>query len=114
MKVKLFICFALFSILISFMLSSCFIFDEMKMDKARERLKKEGTKADATVLSVEDLNETVNNNPRIKITLEEMPEGQPTFRAEVKMVVSRVNIPRSGDLVTVYFNPNDKTDIAVE
>lgn len=95
-------------------LSSCFIADEMKMDKARERLKKEGVKATARVLNVEDLRETINDNPRVKMTLEVMPEGKEKFEAEVKMVVSRVNIPRRGDLVTVYYNPNDKTDLAVE
>jgi hypothetical protein len=110
MKVKQILCF----MMLATMLSSCFIFDEMKMDKARERLRKEGVKANARVLNVEDLRETVNDNPRVKMTLEVMPEGQDKFIAEVKMVVSRVAIPRRGDFVTVYFNPNDKTDIAVE
>lgn len=100
--------------LLATVLSSCFIFDEMKMDKARERLRTEGVKATAEVTNIEDLRETVNDNPRVKMSLKVMPEGQEPFNAEVKMVVSRVSIPRRGDLVTVYFNPNDKTDIAVE
>ena len=101
-------------LIISTLFSSCFIFDEMDMDKKRERLKKEGITCTAEVLSVEDLRETINNNPRVKMTLLVKPEGKEEFEAEVKMVVSRVNIPRRGDIVTVHYNPKDKTDIAVD
>lgn len=110
MKIKNILAF----ILLTCVFSSCFIFDEMKMDKDRERLKKEGVKANARILNVEDLRETINDNPRVKLTLEVMPSDGGKFEAEVKMVVSRVAIPRRGDMVTVYYNPNDKTDIAVE
>ena len=41
-------------------------------------------------------------------TLAEREAGQ------VEMVVSRVNVPRKGDNVTVYYNPKDKSDIIVE
>lgn len=101
-------------LLLTCVFSSCFIFDEMKMDKARERLKTEGVKANGKILDVEDLRETINDNPRVKLTIEVMPKDGENFEAEVKMVVSRVAIPRRGDMVTVYYNPNDKTDIAVE
>ncbi|HMQ79710.1 MAG TPA: hypothetical protein PKE39_02925 [Ignavibacteria bacterium] len=79
-----------------------------------KRLKKEGVKCEAEILKVEDMNITVNKNPMVKLYLEVMPPGEPSFDAQVEMVVSRVNVPRKGDNVTVYFNPKDKSDIIVE
>ncbi|MCC6864619.1 MAG: hypothetical protein IT280_00510 [Ignavibacteria bacterium] len=78
------------------------------------RLKKEGRKCEAEILKVEDMNITINKNPMVRLYLEVMPPGEPSFDAQVEMVVSRVNVPRTGDNVTVYYNPKDKTDIIVE
>ena len=79
-----------------------------------KRLKKEGVKCEAEILKVEDMNITVNKNPMVRLYLEVMPPGEPSFDAQVEMVVSRVNVPRMGDNVTVYFNPKDKSDIIAE
>ena len=79
-----------------------------------KRLKKEGVKCEAEILKVEDMNITVNKNPMVRLYLEVMPPGEPSFDAQVEMVVSRVNVPRKGDNVTVYFNPKDKSDIIAE
>lgn len=78
------------------------------------RLKKEGKKSDAEILKVEDMNITVNKNPMVRLYLEVTPTGEPSFDAQVETLVSRVNVPRKGDYVTVYYNPKDKTDIIVE
>jgi hypothetical protein len=79
-----------------------------------KRLKKEGIKCEAEITKVEDMNITVNKNPMVRLYLEVMPPGEPSFDAKVEMVVSRVNIPRKGDNVTVYYNPKDKSDIIAE
>ncbi|HAX47672.1 MAG TPA: hypothetical protein PK605_14880 [Ignavibacteria bacterium] len=79
-----------------------------------KRLKKEGVKCEALVESVEDMNITVNKDPMVRLSLEVMPPGEPSFGAQVEKLVSRVNVPRKGDYVTVYFNPKDKSDIIVE
>ena len=79
-----------------------------------KRLKKEGVKCEAEILKVEDMNITVKKNPMVRLYLEVMPPGEPSFDAQVEMVVSRVNVPRKGDNVTVYFNPKDKSDIIAE
>lgn len=79
-----------------------------------KRLKKEGVKCEAEILKVEDMNITVNKNPMVRLYLEVMPPGEPSFDAQVEMVVSRVNVPRKGDNVTVYYNPKDKNDIIAE
>jgi len=80
----------------------------------RERLKKEGVKCEAEILKVEDTRITINDNPKVRLYLEVKPRGEPSFDATVEMVVSRVNIPRPGDDITVYYNPKDITDIVAE
>lgn len=79
-----------------------------------KRLKKEGVKCDATIEKVEDLNITINKDPKVRIYLEVMPPGEPSFGAKVEMVVSRINIPRKGDGCVVYYNPKDRTDIIID
>ena len=79
-----------------------------------KRLKKEGVKCEALIESVEDMNITINKDPMVRLYLEVMPPGEPSFGAQVEKLVSRVNVPRKGDYVIVYFNPKDKTDIIVE
>lgn len=80
----------------------------------RERLKKEGVKCEAEILKVEDTRITINDNPKVRLYLEVKPRGEPSFDATIEMVVSRVNIPRPGDDINVYYNPKDKTDIVAE
>ena len=75
---------------------------------------KDGKKSGATIQRVEDTNTTLNNNPKVIIYLKVKPEKEEEFDATVETYVSRVRIPRKGDNVTVYYNPNDKTDIIVE
>ena len=79
-----------------------------------KRLKKEGVKCEALIESVEDMNITINKDPMVRLNLEVMPPGEPSFGAQVEKLVSRVNVPRKGDYVIVYYNPKDKTDIIVE
>jgi len=79
-----------------------------------KRLKKEGNKCEALIEKVEDLNITINKDPKVRLFLEVMPPGEPSFGGQVDMVVSRVNVPRKGDYVTVFYNPKDKTDLIVE
>ena len=47
------------------------------------------------------------------MTIRVKPKNEEEFDAVVVMYVSRVNIPRKGDDVTVYYDPNNKTDIIV-
>lgn len=116
MNTKFFISLAIFG----FMIFSCSLLDQeltknlMDGKEKRQRLLKEGEKCEAVVLKVEDTHITVNQDPVIKMKLEVMPPGQPSFYAEVETIVPRVNIPRKGDNVTVYYNPKDKTDIIAE
>ena len=83
-------------------------------DEKRERLMKTGVMSKAEVKKVEDTNVTINKNPKVRLFIKVNPESGEPFDAVVEMVVSRVNIPRQGDNVKVWYNPSDKTDIIVE
>lgn len=66
-----------------------------------------GEIAPAAVIGVEDTGTTVNNDPKIRVRLRVEPDGRPAFEVERKLLVSRVTFPRSGEHVTVYFDPDD-------
>ena len=66
-----------------------------------------GKRCRGTVVSVEDTNWTVNDNPRVKITVRAEPDGETPFTIEKTSVVPRVNIPRAGDSCVVFYDPSD-------
>jgi len=83
-------------------------------DEKRERLMKTGKSANGEITKVEDTNITFNKNPVVNLYITVKPEDGDEFNAIVKMMVSRVNVPRKGDTVKVWYDPNNKEDIVVE
>ncbi|MEA2463525.1 MAG: hypothetical protein QOJ98_1272 [Acidobacteriota bacterium] len=77
-----------------------------KSAKAVE-LVQHGKRCRGVVVSVEDTNWTVNNNPRVKITVRAEPDGEPPFTIEKTSVVPRVQIPKAGDTCVVFYDPSD-------
>lgn len=71
-----------------------------------------GRRAPGRVVSVEDTGVTVNDDPRVEVTVEVQPEGEPSFTASKTAVVSRVAIPRPGDPVAVWYDPADRSRVA--
>ena len=89
-----------------------FLFVPWARRRARqaERLVAEGRKGIATVTAVRDTGLTVNNDPRVELTLSIEPEdGGAAFEASRKMIVSRLEIPRVGDRYDVSYDPEDRT-----
>jgi hypothetical protein len=87
-------------------------FGKKKKEKALN-LVATGAKAVGTVLSVQDTGMTMNDNPRIKMTFRIEPiDGSPPFDAEKTKVVSRVQIPRSGDRYPVWYDLEDPSSWA--
>ncbi len=67
-----------------------------------------GVQAEAKVLKVTDTGETINNNPTVRFLLEVQPVGQAPFQAEAERTISRLEVVRPGDTVTVKFDPQSK------
>jgi hypothetical protein len=68
-----------------------------------------GRRASAVLVGVEDTGWTINENPRVNVRLRVEPEGEPPFEVERKLTVSRVRIPRAGERVEVFYDPEDRS-----
>ena len=64
-----------------------------------------GKRCQGEVLAVQDTGITINDNPRVKITVRAEPPGEAPFMIEKTATVSRVSIPRRGDRCTVFYDP---------
>ena len=77
--------------------------------KQAEQLRQNGVKTMAKILKVEDTGITLNRiNFYVNITVETTKGSQATFRH----FVSRVNIPRPGDMIEIVYDPSDPTKAA--
>jgi hypothetical protein len=82
--------------------------------KRKQRLEEAGVNAPAQVVAVEDTGTTINNNPRVKLTLRVNPtDGSPPFEVSKKQLVPRVAIPRAGDALAVRYDPEDQSNFVV-
>ena len=66
-----------------------------------------GIQARATITNVQDTGMTINDNPRVKLTLQVMPDGDMPFEATKKVTVSRIAVPRIGESMWVRYDPAD-------
>lgn len=69
--------------------------------------------ADALVLEVSDTGVTINDDPMVRLKIEINYGSLAAFTTLVDSVVSRVRIPRVGDVIKVQYNPNDISKITV-
>jgi hypothetical protein len=77
------------------------------------RVRAHGIEATAIVLDISDTGMTINKNPRVKLRLQVNPIGQPPYEAELAVVVSRIAIPRVGDMIRVKYDPDRPRDMIV-
>jgi hypothetical protein len=77
----------------------------------KKKILQDGISARAIVIGVADTGMTVNDNPRVKLTLQVQPEGDAPFEATKKVTVSRVSVPRAGDTYWVRFDPANPTEV---
>jgi hypothetical protein len=77
----------------------------------KKKILAEGIQARAVVINVQDTGMTINDNPRVKLTLQVQPEGDVPFEVTKKQTVSRVAIPRIGDEFIVRYDPANPSDV---
>ena len=78
-----------------------------------QRLMQNGADADATVVAMSDTGVTVNQNPYVNLQLRVQPAGRPAYDASMKVLVSRLAIPRVGETIRVKYDPNKPQDVIV-
>jgi hypothetical protein len=69
------------------------------------QLATQGKRCPGVLLSVEDTGVTINDNPRVRMTVSAEPPGEPPFTLVKTATVSRVSIPRPGDRCVVFYDP---------
>jgi Short C-terminal domain len=79
--------------------------------KKKKEILANGIQARATITNVQDTGMMINNNPRVKLTLQVTPDGDVPFEATKKVTVSRIAIPRIGDSLWVRYDPADPSAI---
>ena len=83
-------------------------FGRKKKEEQALNLVQNGSKGIGVVLNVQDTGMTMNDNPRVRMTFRIEPlDGSPPFEAQKTKVVSRVEIPRTGDRYPVWYDPSD-------
>jgi hypothetical protein len=66
----------------------------------------DGVRCSAKVLGVVDTGETINEDPVAQLTLlVSPPPGAPPFGTTIEATVSRLAIPRNGDMLPVVCDP---------
>lgn len=82
----------------------------------RDKLLKTGARGVAKVLEMRDTGVTINNSPQVGLTLEVTPQDGPPFTTETRVIVNRlqVHMYQPGMQLNVRFDPNDRTQVAVE
>lgn len=73
-----------------------------RQSRLQARLRRIGASMLAEIIRVEDTGLTINRNPRVKLTVRILDR-----EASFELTVSRVNIPRPGDFITVAYDPQD-------
>src|SRR3954469_810070 len=82
--------------------------------RRKQRLQEADVNAPAQVVQVRDTGMTINDNPRVALTLQVNPtDGSPPFQTSTKVTVSRVAIPRAGDSFVVRYDPEDHDNFAI-
>lgn len=85
---------------------------------ANEQISKTGIQARATVIQFSPMGINVNgNNPAVNLMLEVHPTTGPAFTSQAQgIVISETSVPKyqPGQMITVRYNPNDLTRVAVE
>jgi Short C-terminal domain len=70
-----------------------------------------GGRGVGTLTNVRDTGMTINDNPRVKMTLRVEPlDGSAAFEAEKTSTVSRVRVPQIGNRYPVFYNLSDPSD----
>jgi hypothetical protein len=78
-----------------------------------QQLAQTGADAEAEVLGVQDTGATVNMNPVVVLTLKVKPAMGEEFQTAGQLMVSRLAIPRAGDMVKIKYNPDNLTQFVL-
>ncbi len=85
----------------------------LQPSKKIRQLESNGIEAPATIEKITDTNLTMGTSYVFRVQLLIEPSGAAPFQAELENSFPRSALPRVGDKLTVRYNPNDLTAIAI-
>jgi Short C-terminal domain len=89
------------------------MFGNKKKKEQAAQLFQTGSRAVGTITDVQDTGTTINDNPRVVLRFRVDPlDGSPSFDAEKKATVSRVQIPPIGGRYPIFYDASDPTTFA--
>jgi hypothetical protein len=93
-----------------------FLYRMFKNMNQNSNLIKTGVSAPAVILNAEDTGTTMNESPQVRLTLQVNPTYGPPFQAVTTTFVGRLQVGMitPGASVTVRYDPNDTTKVAIE
>jgi hypothetical protein len=83
-------------------------------EEKRDRLMKTGVSAEGKITKIEEGNEAYKDRSQVIFYIHVTPKKGDEFDVTYKTWVSGANVARKGDIVTVWYDPNNKNDIIVE
>ncbi|MCR4284960.1 MAG: hypothetical protein NUV97_02850 [archaeon] len=105
--------FVLFVLIINFFV---FFFPSIKEGMLEKKLLNEGIEASAEIINVVDTGNRYNSNLGVVILLKVKPAEEEPFLAEIKTVLSAVEISQltQGSMVQVLYSLSDKTQVMLK
>lgn len=79
----------------------------------QQQLRATGSSGKATILKLEDTGTLINYNPVVRIQMKVTPDYGSPFETTVETQVSKIAIPRVGDVVNVKYNPTNTQEVAI-
>lgn len=79
----------------------------------RQQLMMTGMSAKATVTKVEDTGALINYNPVVKLYMKVQPDYGMGFDVVSEQMVSKIAIPRVGDIINIKYNPAKNDELII-
>ena len=86
------------------------------MGGGSKKILETGLPAQATVVEVRDTGVTINKNPQIKLILQVTPQTGMPYKAEIKLLISRLETYKyqPGMTLPVKYDPNNMSKVAID
>jgi len=78
-----------------------------------ERLGQIGVRGHGVIVDLKDTGSSLNDNPQIRVTYRVQPEQGEPFDTSVTAFFPRVDLPRVGDEMEIWYDPNDVTNFGI-
>lgn len=101
------------AIVIVYAVLSWTIIPRMRQAGSNRRLTRNGTEAEAIILSIERTGRYVNNEPQVRLVLKVQPITRNNFVTEVSEVLTLIDLSqlRTGTVLKVRYNPANTREV---